>query len=66
VGLSALLTPHARHARNVKAIREAGLSPKILIGGAPITIEYANEIGADGYASDAGSAVDAAMALLIS
>jgi 5-methyltetrahydrofolate--homocysteine methyltransferase len=35
-----------------------------MIGGAPITTEYANEIGADGYAADAGSAVDAAMALL--
>jgi 5-methyltetrahydrofolate--homocysteine methyltransferase len=35
-----------------------------MIGGAPITVEYAKEIGADGYAPDAGSAVDAAMALL--
>ena len=65
VGLSALLTTTMPAMRDtVKAIREAGLSPKILIGGAPITIEYAREIGADGYAPDAGSAVDAAMALL--
>ena len=65
VGLSALLTTTMPAMRDtVQAIREAGLSPKILIGGAPITIEYAREIGADGYAPDAGSAVDAAMALL--
>ncbi len=65
VGLSALLTTTMPAMRDtVKAIREAGLSPKIMIGGAPITVEYAAEIGADGYAPDAGSAVDAAMALL--
>ena len=65
VGLSALLTTTMPAMREtVKAIREAGLSPKIMIGGAPITLEYAAEIGADGYAADAGSAVDAAMALL--
>jgi 5-methyltetrahydrofolate--homocysteine methyltransferase len=65
VGLSALLTTTMPAMREtVKAIREAGLTPKIMIGGAPITIEYASEIGADGYAADAGSAVDAAMALL--
>jgi len=65
VGLSALLTTTMPAVRDtVKAIREAGLSPKIMIGGAPITVEYANEIGADGYAADAGSAVDSALALL--
>lgn len=65
VGLSALLTTTMPAMRDtVKAIREAGLSPKIMIGGAPITREFALEIGADGYASDAGSASDAAMALL--
>lgn len=65
VGLSALLTTTMPAMREtIKAIRAAGLNPKILIGGAPITNEYAKEIGADGYASDAGSAVDAAMALL--
>lgn len=65
VGLSALLTTTMPAMREtVKAIREAGLQPKIMIGGAPITEEYAAEIGADGYAADAGSAVDAAMALL--
>lgn len=65
VGLSALLTTTMPAMRDtVKAIREAGLAVKIMIGGAPITLEYAREIGADGYATDAGSAVDAAMALL--
>jgi 5-methyltetrahydrofolate--homocysteine methyltransferase len=65
VGLSSLLTTTMPAMREtVKAIREAGLSPKIIIGGAPVTMEYAREIGADGYASDAGSAVDAAMELL--
>jgi 5-methyltetrahydrofolate--homocysteine methyltransferase len=48
----------------VKAIREAGLAVKIVIGGAPITGEYAREIGADGYSPDAGSAVDTALELL--
>ena len=65
VGLSALLTTTMPAMRDtIKAIREAGLDPIIMIGGAPITGEYAREIGADGYAPDAGSAVDAAMLLL--
>ena len=65
VGLSALLTTTMPAMRDtVKALRDAGLAVKIVIGGAPITLEYAREIGADGYAADAGSAVDAAMELL--
>ena len=41
----------------VKAIRESGLKGfKIIVGGAPITQEFANAIGSDGYATDAGSA----------
>ena len=65
VGLSALLTTTMPTMRDtVKALRDAGLAVKIVIGGAPITLEYAREIGADGYAADAGSAVDAAMELL--
>lgn len=65
VGLSALLTTTMPAMREtVKAIREAGLKVKIVIGGAPITPEYAKEIGADGFAPDAGSAVDTAMALV--
>lgn len=65
VGLSALLTTTMPAMRTtVKAIRDTGVPVKIVIGGAPITQEYAAEIGADGYARDAGTAVDAAMALL--
>lgn len=65
LGLSALLTTTMPAMRDtVKAIREAGLAVKICVGGAPITHEYAREIGADGYSPDAGSAVDTALELL--
>lgn len=65
VGLSALLTTTMPAMKSiVAAIRASGHDVKIMIGGAPVTAEYAREIGADGYAQDAGSAVDAAMALL--
>jgi 5-methyltetrahydrofolate--homocysteine methyltransferase len=65
VGLSALLTttmPSMKTA--VAALREAGLDAKVMIGGAPITDEFAKEIGADGYSPDAASAVDLARTLL--
>jgi 5-methyltetrahydrofolate--homocysteine methyltransferase len=66
VCLSALLTttmPAMRDA--VTAIRAAGLDGvKILIGGAPITQEFCDEIGADGYSPDAASAVDKALSVL--
>jgi methanogenic corrinoid protein MtbC1 len=49
----------------VAAIRAAGhANVKILVGGAPVTKAYAEEIGADGYSEDAASAVDAAKAAL--
>ncbi len=66
VGLSALLTTTMPAMRDtVEALRKAGHTAlKILIGGAPVTSEYAREIGADGYASNAASAVDAAKAAL--
>lgn len=66
VGLSALLTTTMPAMRDtVKAIREAGFTAvKILVGGAPITQAYAEEIGADGYSRDAASAVDVARAVL--
>ncbi|MGC9451318.1 MAG: corrinoid protein [Oceanipulchritudo sp.] len=66
VGLSALLTTTMPAMRDtVEAIRKAGHDAvKILIGGAPVTQDYANEIGADGYASDAASAVDTAKEVL--
>jgi 5-methyltetrahydrofolate--homocysteine methyltransferase len=63
--LSALLTTTMPAMRDtVKAIRDAGIAVKICIGGAPIIHEFAQEIGADGYSADAGSAVDTAMELL--
>ncbi|RRJ95577.1 cobalamin-binding protein [Opitutaceae bacterium TAV4] len=66
VGLSALLTttmPAMKTA--VAALREAGLTgTKIIIGGAPVTQDFANEIGADGFSPDAASAVDLARSLL--
>ncbi|MEX1118033.1 MAG: corrinoid protein [Terrimicrobiaceae bacterium] len=66
VGLSALLTTTMPAMKEtVATIRAAGFDRvKILIGGAPITQAYAEEIGADGYASDAASAVDAAKVAL--
>ncbi len=66
VGLSALLTTTMPAMKTtVDAIRAAGLtSTKILIGGAPVTAEYAKEIGADAYGTDAASAVDSLLALL--
>jgi len=50
----------------IEKIKAEGLrdSVKIIIGGAPVTQAYADEIGADGYAPDAGSAVDKAKELL--
>jgi methanogenic corrinoid protein MtbC1 len=58
VALSALLTTTMPAMRDtVKAIRESGLTGfKIIVGGAPITQEFADEIGADAYARDAGAA----------
>ncbi|MCX7825676.1 MAG: corrinoid protein [Verrucomicrobiae bacterium] len=63
VGLSALLTTTIPAMKDtIKAVRDAGLQTvKVIIGGAPVTQEYANEIGADGYAPDAASAVDVAL-----
>ena len=66
VALSALLTTTMPAMKStVEAVRAAGLSSvKILVGGAPVTQDYCNEIGADGYSSDAASAVDLAMRLV--
>jgi 5-methyltetrahydrofolate--homocysteine methyltransferase len=67
VCLSALLTTTMPMMKQtIDAVVESGLRDrvKIMVGGAPVTKEYANEIGADGYASDAGSATKLAKALL--
>ncbi|MBL7222710.1 MAG: corrinoid protein [Candidatus Brocadiae bacterium] len=65
VALSALLTTTMPQMRNViDALKEAGVDAKVIIGGAPVTQNYADEIGADGYAPDAASAVDIAKAAI--
>jgi 5-methyltetrahydrofolate--homocysteine methyltransferase len=67
IGVSALLTTTMPNMRGViEAVRAANLSTRVVIGGAPITPEFADQIGADGYAPDAGSAVDLARSLLAS
>ena len=60
VGLSALLTTTMPAMKTtVEALRNAGLNGvKVVIGGAPITQAFADQIGADGFAPDAASAVD--------
>ena len=67
VGISALLTttmPAMK--RTIDALVEAGLREqvKVMIGGAPVTRAFADEIGADGYAPDAASAVELARSLV--
>jgi 5-methyltetrahydrofolate--homocysteine methyltransferase len=67
VALSALLTTTMPSMADViNAAQEAGVrgQVKVMIGGAPVTQNYADEIGADGYAPDAASAVDKARELL--
>ncbi len=66
VGMSALLTTTMVNMKaTIEALTEAGLrdSIKIMIGGAPVTAAFAEEIGADAYAPDAASAVDVARSL---
>ena len=67
VGLSALLTttmPMMR--KSIESIEESGLrnSLKIIVGGAPVSQSFADEIGANGYAADAGSAAKLAKTLI--
>jgi 5-methyltetrahydrofolate--homocysteine methyltransferase len=58
VGLSALLTTTIGEMEKViQAIREFDPNAKFIVGGAPITQEFADRVGADGYAPDAGGAV---------
>jgi 5-methyltetrahydrofolate--homocysteine methyltransferase len=65
IGMSALLTTTMpAMERTVKALKEAGVSAKVMIGGAPVTQSYADRIGAHGYAPDAASAVDLAKRLV--
>jgi 5-methyltetrahydrofolate--homocysteine methyltransferase len=67
VGMSALLTTTMRSMEStIKVLEEAGLRDrvKIIIGGAPVTQTFADQIGADGYASNAAGAADLAKKLL--
>jgi 5-methyltetrahydrofolate--homocysteine methyltransferase len=67
IGVSALLTTTMPGMKNtVEAVKEAGLNGKIkvIIGGAPVTQKYADEIGADGYARDAAAAATLVKKLL--
>jgi 5-methyltetrahydrofolate--homocysteine methyltransferase len=67
IGMSALLTTTMVNMRaTIEALEEAGLrdSVKIMVGGAPVTAAFAQEIGADAYAPDAASAVDKARELI--
>ncbi len=65
IGLSALLTTTMLNMeKTMKALLDAELSAKIMVGGAPVTQAYADKIGAHGYADDAASAVDVAKSLI--
>ena len=65
IGMSALLTTTMPSMeKTIKALKDAGIPARIMIGGAPVTQAYADKIGADGYAADAPSAVDLAKTLV--
>ncbi|MGQ9780212.1 MAG: corrinoid protein [Bacillota bacterium] len=67
VAMSALLTTTMPMMKEtIEALKAAGLRDKVkvMIGGAPVTQQYADQIGADGYAPDAASAAELAKALL--
>jgi 5-methyltetrahydrofolate--homocysteine methyltransferase len=65
VGLSALLTTTMVQMKSVlESLKEKGSKAKAIIGGAPVTQNYCDEIGADGYAADAATAVEIGKALI--
>jgi corrinoid protein of di/trimethylamine methyltransferase len=65
VAVSALMTTSMIGMKDVvAAIRERGLQSKIMIGGGPVSRDYAEQIGADGYGQDAKEAVDVALKLM--
>jgi 5-methyltetrahydrofolate--homocysteine methyltransferase len=67
IGLSALLTVTMPAMKStIEALEEAGLRDrvKVLVGGAPLSQEYADEIRADGYADNAAAAVRVAQRLI--
>jgi 5-methyltetrahydrofolate--homocysteine methyltransferase len=65
IACSALLTTTMVQMKNiVEAVRASGLKIPVIIGGAPVTKDYADQIHADGYAPDAASAVEAVSKLV--
>ena len=67
IGMSALLTTTLPHmSATIAALKDAGLREqvKVMVGGAPVTAAYADEIGADGYGANAGMAVERAKELV--
>ena len=65
MGISALLTTTMVGMKDaVTAIRAVDPKAKIMVGGAPVTDEFAEEIGADGFAKDAATAANVAQELL--
>ena len=65
IGMSALLTTTMSSMEEVvKAVKKAGMKTKTMVGGAPVTADYANRIGADGFAQDAAAAVPVAKGLV--
>jgi len=67
VGMSALLTTTLPHmAETIAQLKAEGLrdAVKVMVGGAPVTAAYAEEIGADGYGANAGMAVERAKELV--
>ncbi|MFQ5613880.1 MAG: B12-binding domain-containing protein, partial [Anaerolineae bacterium] len=67
IGISALLTTTMQNMQaTIAALEEHGLRAKVkvIVGGAPVTEEYAQQIGADGYAPDASRAVTLAKSLI--
>jgi 5-methyltetrahydrofolate--homocysteine methyltransferase len=67
IAMSSLLTTSMNAMKDtINALKDAGLRDKVtvMVGGAPVTQEFADSIGADGYARDAASAIDIAKQLL--
>jgi len=65
IGMSALLTTTMPGMeKTIKALKQAGVTAKVMVGGAPVTQSFADRIGANGFAPDAASAVDTAKRLV--
>jgi len=65
IGMSALLTTTMPGMeKTIKALQDANIGAKVMVGGAPVTQSFAEKVGAQGYAPDAASAVDTAKSLV--